>query len=65
MFLWTRKNQFSELQFLSKIVLSELRAWGAYISFEVFGNFTFMSFLTHPRRKTLQRCSASRLTLKH
>ena len=61
--LRTRRNQFRQHHFLSKISLSEQRAslltpYGAYVFLEVLINITFDCFPTHLRLETLHNCCA-------
>ena len=58
MFLWTRRNQFWKYQYLSKIVLSELRAILLALCGACFF-WSFQPFLSHCRRKLSQYCCAS------
>ena len=64
MVIWIRRNQFWEQQFLSEIVLSELRVVllapsGAYVFLEISSNFMLELFLTHLLQKIRQCCCTS------
>ena len=52
MFLWTRRNELCDYQFLSNIVLTVRRGglltpYGAYVRLEIFSHFILEPFLTN------------------